>query len=133
MSDSLSILVVDDNSSMARTLADVLDLKGFITFVASSGAEALEILRDHPVDVMVTDVIMPEMNGVALYHETKKTHPHLTTFLMTAYAADDLIQRGMADGIKTVLPKPLDIDLLLLLLLGTGRNFRNDGDRFQVL
>jgi DNA-binding NtrC family response regulator len=127
MSESLSILVVDDNPSMAKSLADVLDLKGFMVYPASSGADALEILRDHPIDVMVTDVIMPEMNGVALYHETRKTHPQLTTFLMTAYAADDLIQKGMADGIKTVLPKPLNVDLLLLLLSAVGRLSKKTG------
>jgi DNA-binding NtrC family response regulator len=121
MSEPLSILVVDDNSSMAKSLVDVLDLKGFIAYAASSAAEALEILRDHTVDLMVTDVIMPEMNGVDLYHEAKKTRPQLTTFLMTAYAANDLIQKGIADGIKTVLPKPLDIDFLLLLLCAVGR------------
>ena len=55
------------------------------------------------------------MNGVELYRETKKTHPALTNILMTAYAADDIIQQGMAEGIKTVLTKPVDIDLLLSL------------------
>ena len=127
MSDPLSILVVDDNQSMAKSLRDVLELKGFIAYEASSGVEALEILHDHPMDVMVTDVIMPEMDGVALYHETRKNHPKLTTFLMTAYAANDLIQKGMLDGIKTVLPKPLDIDFLLLLLSGVENHAKKAG------
>jgi CheY-like chemotaxis protein len=119
MSESLSILIVDDNVSMARSLADVLEAKGYEVYSANSGAEALKILLDHHLDVMLTDVIMPEMDGVALYHETRKNYPGLTTFLMTAYAADDLIQRGMRDGIKTVLNKPLNIDLLLSLLSAT--------------
>jgi two-component system response regulator YesN len=127
MSESFSILVVDDNPSMARALADVLDVKGYIAYAACSGAEALEILRDHPVDILLTDVIMPEMNGVALYRETRKTHPYLTTFLMTAYAADDLIQQGMKEGIKTVLNKPVDIDFLLTLFSATRRISKKAG------
>ena len=127
MSGSLSILVVDDNQSMAKSMRDVLELKGFIAYAAGSGAEALIILQAHPVDVMLTDVIMPGMDGVALYQETRKTHPQLTTFLMTAYAADDLIQTGMANGIRTVLTKPLDINFLLTLILAIKRQMPGAG------
>jgi YesN/AraC family two-component response regulator len=67
------------------------------------------------VDVLLTDVKMPNMDGLALYRAARKDHPHLVTIFMTAYAADDLIQRGMAEGIKTVLNKPLDMDLLLMM------------------
>jgi two-component system response regulator YesN len=111
-----SILIVDDNRSMADALVDILVLKDFETFVASSGAEALQILHEHPIDVLLTDVIMAEMDGVALYRQTRQAYPQLITILMTAYAADELIQQGMAEGIKTVLTKPVDIDFLILLL-----------------
>ena len=111
-----SILIVDDNPSMASALVDILVLKGFETFMASSGAEALQLLHDHPIDVLLTDVIMPEMDGVSLYRQTRHAYPQLITILMTAYAADELIQQGMAEGIRTVLTKPIDIDFLILLL-----------------
>ena len=116
MTDELTaVLVVDDQPSVAITLADILEVKGFKVYPAYSGAEALEILREHPVDILLTDVRMPDMDGVTLYREMRKTHPNLTTFLMTAYAADDIIQQGMNEGIKTVLTKPLDIDLIVSL------------------
>jgi len=121
MSDTLSVLVVDDNLSMAEGLRDVLELKGLIAYGVNSGADALAILDTHPVDILLTDVIMPEMNGVQLYRETKKNHPGLTTFFMTAYSADDLIQKGMAEGIKTVLNKPMEIDFLVMMLRAAGR------------
>ena len=113
MSKSLSILVVDDDPSMASTLADILDIKGFEVHAAHCGAEALQILRDHSVDVMLTDFRMPDMNGVELYQATRKTHPNLRTFLMTAYATGDIIQKDMAEGIKKVFDKPLDINLIV--------------------
>ena len=115
MSESISILVVDDNPSMADTLADILGVKGFEVHSAYSGAEALETLRDYPFDILLTDVRMPDMNGVELYRATRQTHPHLITVLMTAYAADDIIQQGMAEGIKTVLTKPLEVNFMIHL------------------
>jgi CheY-like chemotaxis protein len=115
MIDSTSILIVDDNPSMAMTLADILDAKGFIVYSALSGAEALKVLQEHPVDILLTDVKMPDMDGVTLYRQTRMLYPHLVTFLMTAYSADDLIQKGMAEGIKTVLSKPVDIDFAISL------------------
>ena len=66
MSENPSILVVDDYPPIANTLADILDRKGFEVKTANSGAEALEILRDHPMDILLTDAMMPEMNGVEL-------------------------------------------------------------------
>ncbi len=60
---------------------------------------------------------MPDMNGLELYRKTRENHPHLITFLMTAYAADDLIQQGIAEGVKTVLTKPVDISLFLNLMI----------------
>ena len=116
MTKRLSILLVDDNPSIAIALTDVLELKDFTVHLADSGKKALALLKVHPVDVMITDVIMTEMNGLELYQATKKIYPKLITMFMTAYAAEDLIQQGLKEGIKTVLNKPVDMDFLILLL-----------------
>jgi len=121
MSEMLRILVVDDNPDMAETLADILELKGYTVHAAASGAEALEILQDQPVDILLTDVKMPGMNGLELYRETRKLYPRLITIFMTAYSADELIQQGMAEGVKTILDKPLDMNFLVRLLSVYGR------------
>jgi CheY-like chemotaxis protein len=115
MSDPFFILVVDDHPSMAKTLADIMSVKGFDVYAAYSGVEALKFLQDHTVHILLTDVRMPDMNGVELCRAARKMHPNLIMMLMTAYAADDIIQQGLAEGIKTVLTKPLDINLLLSL------------------
>ncbi len=116
MNDPVSILVVDDNPPMVQTLQDILRVKGYVVHAAHSGAEALEILQRQKVDILLTDVVMPDMDGVALYRQVKESHPRLVTFLMTAYSADELIRQGMAEGIKTVLTKPLDLNLFLALV-----------------
>jgi two-component system response regulator HydG len=118
----VSVLIVDDNAAMTRSLADILEVKGFVVHAANTGADALQILRDNPVDILLTDVKMPDMDGVSLYRQIRTTHPALTTILMTAYAADELIQQGLSEGIKAVLTKPLDVDFLLQLLSAIKRN-----------
>jgi CheY-like chemotaxis protein len=116
MSDQTSILVVDDNPPIVTTLSDILTMKGFKVYTAFSGAEALNILKSREIHILLTDVIMPDMDGVTLYRKMMKNHPRVITFLMTAYAADEIIQRGVAEGIKTVLSKPIDINLFLNLV-----------------
>jgi CheY-like chemotaxis protein len=111
-----TILVVDDNPPMAKTLQDILVIKGYAAYIAFSGAEALEVLQSQKIDILLTDVIMPEMNGVALYRKAMEIHPHLIGFLMSAYSNDDIIRQGLAEGIKTILPKPLDINLFLSMV-----------------
>jgi CheY-like chemotaxis protein len=123
MNEQTTILVVDDNLSQAKTMADVLQLKGYAVYVAFSGREALEVLNSCKVHILLTDVVMPDMNGVELYRQTRKTHPKLITFLMTAYAADDIIQQGIAEGIKTVLTKPVDINLFLSLVMAVEQAY----------
>jgi CheY-like chemotaxis protein len=115
MGEPTAILVVDDQAAVAITLTDILESKGFCVYSVASGAEALKILEKHPVDILLTDVKMPDMNGVQLNREVRKTHPKISTYLMTAYAADEIIQQGMKEGIKTVLTKPLNIDLIVAL------------------
>lgn len=115
MSQTTVILVVDDHPSVAITLTDILEARGFEVYSAFSGAEALKVLQAHPIDILLTDVRMPDMDGVTLYREVRKTYPKLITYLMTAYAADEIIQQGMKEGIKTVLTKPLDINLIVAL------------------
>ena len=116
MTEKIHILIVDDNRSMAKTLEDILVFEGYVPNTAFSGSEALKMLGSQKVDILLTDVRMPDMNGVELYREMRKTLPNLVTILMTAYAADDIIRAGIQDGIKTVLTKPLDIDFLLKLI-----------------
>lgn len=115
MSEKIHILVVDDNPPMTKTLVDIFTAIGYEVHPAYSGREALGILAHQSVDILLTDVKMPDMNGVELYRETRKIHPNLLTFLMTAYAADEIIEEGIAEGIKMVLTKPLDIDFLITL------------------
>ena len=113
MSDNLRILVVDDDQRMAKTLADILKVKGYQAETAHSGVEALEKVAGKPFDCVLTDIKMPEVNGVELYRAIKGRQPDLPVVLMTAYSSDSLVAEGLDEGVVGVLTKPLDIGMLL--------------------
>jgi DNA-binding NtrC family response regulator len=112
----LRVLVVDDDWEMAKTLADVLNLKGFEAEAACSGAIALEMLEADCFDCVITDVKMPDVSGVDLLRAIKSVRPHLPVVFMTAYAPDDLIHDGLREGAIASFVKPLDLDLVVSFL-----------------
>jgi len=109
----IKILIVDDDQRMARTLKDILTVKGYEADVAHSGPEALVKMAETHFDCLLSDIKMPEMNGVALFRAIRKSRPDLPVVLMTAYAHDELVKDGLEEGILAVLAKPLDINALL--------------------
>lgn len=113
MDDRLNILVVDDDHSMAKTLTDILRVKGYAAEAAHSGTEALEKVAEVSFDCVLSDIKMPGINGVELYRAIKARRPHLPVVFMTAYSSDNLVREGLEDGAIAVLTKPLDIGLLL--------------------
>ena len=116
MMRKLSILIVDDDRRMARTVRDILKVKGYQAETAFSGTEALERIKEAPFDCVLTDIKMPGINGVELYQAIKEIHPQLAVVLMTAYSSDALIEEGLKEGVLASLTKPLDINLLLSFL-----------------
>ena len=113
MEDKLDILVVDDDRRMARTLVDIFKVKGHGAEAAHSGPQALERMTASSFDCVLTDIKMPEVNGVELYRAIKSRQPDLPVVLMTAYSSDRLVEEGLAEGAIAVLTKPLDINRLL--------------------
>jgi len=113
VSEELHILIVDDDRRMAKTLADICRVKGYVAEIAHSGPEALEKLDKVSFDCVLSDIRMPRVNGVELYRAIKARQPDLPVVLMTAYSADSLVQEGLEEGAIAALTKPLDIGLLL--------------------
>lgn len=113
MNPKFRILIVDDDKRMTRTLADILNMAGYEAVEASSGTQALELVGGQSFDCVLTDVRMPEMDGVEFHHQLHQFQPGLPVVLMTAYAADEIIRKGLDEGVVGVLDKPLDISQLL--------------------
>ena len=113
MGQKLRILIVDDDERMTRTLADIFSIAGHQPVEANSGPQALELARSQPFDCVLTDVRMPGMDGVELHHQLHQIQPGLPVVLMTAYASDEIIRKGLGEGVVGVFDKPLDISSLL--------------------
>ena len=100
-------------SRMTRTLADIFSTTGHQPVEANSGVEALEKARKQHFDCVLTDVRMPGMDGVELHRQLRQVQPGLPVVLMTAYASDEIIHKGLGEGVVGVFDKPLDISTLL--------------------
>jgi CheY-like chemotaxis protein len=122
MNQRLRILIVDDDRRMTRTLADILSLSGHEAVESWSGVEALEKARTMEFDCVLTDIKMPEMDGVELHHQLREAQPGLPVVLMTAYASDELIHKGLDEGVAGVFDKPLNINNLLSFFTSLARN-----------
>jgi PAS domain S-box-containing protein len=111
----LRILVVDDDQGISRTLQEMLEADGCTVDVAEDGERALEILADAPFDLVLSDVVMPRMDGYELYHLVQKKYPDTPVLMMTAfhYDKDHIIKRSRMEGLEGVIfKKPVDPDRL---------------------
>ena len=111
-----SVLIVDDNSELCETLADVLEMAGFNVESAKGGEEGIEKVKERFFDVVVLDVMLPGMNGVEAFKEIKKINPKTKAIIMTAYALEELIKEAIAECVFAVLHKPFDMDKMLDLI-----------------
>lgn len=110
------ILLVDDNQDLADNIAEILESEGYSTIVAHDPESALEAASTTSFDVALLDVRLPGMDGVSLFCELQRTHPHATYLLMTAFARDERIAEAEKAGIGAVLAKPIPIEQMLALL-----------------
>ncbi len=111
----LRILVVDDDQGISRTLQEMLEADGCVVDVAGDGERALEKLAASPFDLVLSDVVMPRMDGYELYHQVQKKYPKLPVLMMTAfhYDKDHIIKRSRMEGLEGVIfMKPVDPDRL---------------------
>ena len=109
--EGLRVLVVDDDLGLSRSLAEILTAWGCVVETASDGEEALHRIRDGHFQLVLTDVVMPRMDGYELYREIQVRHPELPVLMMTAfhYDRDHIIKRSRLLGLGGVIfKKPVD-------------------------
>ena len=113
MAQGLPVLVVEDDSNLREAVCDTLELAGQAVVSAGGGEEALKLLDAQAVALVVSDVRMMPMDGIALLKEIRSRLPHLPVVLMTAYADVDRAVEAMRSGACDFLLKPFEPKALL--------------------
>ena len=113
MAQGLPILVVEDDPNLREAVCDTLELAGQAVISAGGGELALELLEAQAVALVVSDVRMMPMDGIALLKEIRSRFPHLPVVLMTAFADVDRAVEAMRAGACDFLLKPFEPRALL--------------------
>jgi len=107
MPDDASILVVDDETAHLETLERLFSKEGHRVWTAEDGDQALEIVRDRPVDLVITDLKMPNTDGMELLKLVGKVRPEAEVILMTAFGTVERAVEGMKQGAYDFVSKPI--------------------------
>src|SRR6476469_8397676 len=106
------ILVVDDERSMREMLAILLKREGYEVLLAENGKSAIATLEKEQVDILISDIKMPDLSGVDVLRAAKKVDQDILGIMITAFASTDTAVEAMRLGACDYLSKPFDVDLL---------------------
>lgn len=131
--DTVNVLLVDDEEEFLETLVKRMKKRNVNATGVKSGEEALELLDQHPVDVVVLDVRMPGMDGIEALKEIKRRHPLIEVIMLTGHASVEVAVQGMELGAFDYLMKPIDIDELLYKVEDAHKNKLIQEEKLDVL
>jgi DNA-binding NtrC family response regulator len=125
MKKSCTVLVIDDDDDVRRTICDTLLEQGFTVAEAENGEKGLAMIsadRNKTPEVVITDILMPEKDGLGTIREIRKQNPHIKVIAISGsrsrYACDlDFLTMASKLGADAVLPKPLNCDELGSLVI----------------
>ena len=132
--EQLTILFVDDETSILNALRRFLRKEKYQTLFAGSGKEALEVLTTQTVDIIVTDLRMPEMSGLELIYEVKRLYPDTVRIILSASRdVEETIDSINAGEIFRFVPKPLDPEPFKQILLDATEYYLLTTERAELL
>ena len=114
-----NILIVDDEQSYRQLLSLVFEGDGHTIRTASNGREALTLLQNEPADVVISDVRMPDMDGIEMLSSVRESQPDLGVVLMTAFASVETAREAFKLGADDFIQKPFDVEELKLIVKKT--------------
>lgn len=114
-----NILIVDDEQSYRQLLSLVFESDGHHVRTAMNGRLALEALQSEPADVVISDVKMPDMDGIEMLRSVRETLPDLGVVLMTAFASVETAREAFKLGADDFIQKPFDVEELKLIVKKT--------------
>jgi DNA-binding NtrC family response regulator len=110
------LLIVDDEKNIREGLEKALTIDGYEVELASDGKEALDVIEEGDVDLVITDLKMPNLSGEELMKEALDSHPYLPIIILTGHGTIENAVEAMRNGAYDFLTKPLNIDKLSLIV-----------------
>ncbi len=114
--ETKKILIVDDEENARLGLSKLLSQEGYEVASVGDGLEALDFLRTRKVHLVITDIKMPGMDGMAFLRELSRQHPGISAIMMTAYGGVDSYLEAMNLGAYEYINKPVRLDELKSIL-----------------
>src|SRR3989339_627964 len=111
-----TILIIDDEEELRKLLAKILKLEGFFTLEAENGTKAREIFKKEEISLMITDVRLPDVNGIELIREIKKVNPLTEVLVITAYGTIEDGVRAIKEGAFDYITKGDDDNKIVSLV-----------------
>jgi hypothetical protein len=111
-----AILIVDDEATHLKALCDTLSVEGYSTTGTPSARAALDMLRARHFDVLLTDLMMPEMNGIALLNAAREISPDIACIVMTGHGTIDSAVEAMKGGAIDYVLKPIKLNALMQVI-----------------
>jgi two-component system response regulator PilR (NtrC family) len=130
--NKIGVLVVDDEASIREFLEIMLKRVGYKVFTADSGKQALEEIKKHEIQVMITDIAMPKMTGIELLTRARQSNPDLIVVVVTAFGSTESAVEAMKLGASDYLTKPFQIDELKLCLENALKKVKLEKENKQL-
>lgn len=123
------ILAVDDEENIRNLITYTFEEHNLEVMTAENGKAAITILENNPIDVIITDLLMPTMTGLALIREMKKRKSAIPIIIITAYGNTEMVKEIIAEGVFRLIEKPLDFDILVPIVQDAIENKKKNSKK----
>ena len=110
---SIRVLLVDDEKEFANYTAKRLSARGMHVQIAYNGSSALGLIAEHPIDVVVLDLLMPGMDGFEVFQNIKTVRPGAQVIMLSGHVDREAVEQGEALGVVEYIRKPCEFSTLL--------------------
>ena len=122
--ENVHILIIEDDSGMRSTLSDILEQDGYKTTDFGTAKQALGWVMQNPFDVVIVDMMLPDMNGMALLEQIRLINPESAVIMMTGYASVETAIEAMKEGAYAYIIKPFNVNELKTVIKKALREMR---------
>ncbi|MFA5317351.1 MAG: response regulator [Dehalococcoidales bacterium] len=122
MTEATKILVVDDNADLRDTLYLILKRRGFDVDRAGDGRAAVDKIENQHFDVVLMDIIMPDMNGMEAFRKIREIDRKVKIILMTAYYEEEELKTALNEGVYQTVHKPVEVARLIEMIKEAAKN-----------